>query len=323
MKLLVAIDSSLASSTLVDEVARRPWPSGTMACVLHIIDWQQLPSGALIQSAKQSADVLVKTASDKLGKAGLRATVKVLEGHPRTEVAKYARKWDADLVLVGSHGTSGLVRFLLGSVAQAVLRRSPCSVEIVRWSARGAVTASPTMKILIGSDGSDCAMTAVRSVARRPWPPGSQMQVISVIPRIDPFFAAISLPPALVYPSADLAGTTEKLARDRAEEVVTRARQILAESGIEAIGTECLPVGDARQVLLDRAHNWGADLIVVGSHGYRGVDRFLLGSVSEAVAMHADCSVEVIRECSTAVSQHYLPHTKSTPDARALYHYIV
>src|ERR1035437_6761465 len=128
MKLLVAIDSSPVSRTVVDEVARRPWPPGTTACVLHIIDWLQLPSSAsLIQAVKQSADVLVKSASDKLGKAGLQATAKVLEGHPRIAVAEYAKEWGADLVLVGSHGASGLVRFLLGSVAHAALRRAACS----------------------------------------------------------------------------------------------------------------------------------------------------------------------------------------------------
>ena len=155
MKLLVAIDSSPGSSTVVDEVARRPWPSRTTVCVLHIIDWSQLPSDAsLIHAVKQSAYVLVKSASDKLGKVELQANAKVLEGHPRTTVAEYAKEWGADLVLVGSHGASGLVRFLLGSVAQAALRRSPCSVEIVRRPAQDSATASTPMKILIGTDGS-------------------------------------------------------------------------------------------------------------------------------------------------------------------------
>jgi nucleotide-binding universal stress UspA family protein len=297
MKLLVAIDSSPGSSTVVDEVARRPWPSGTTACVLHIIDWSQLPSDAsLIQAVKQSADVLVKSASDKLGKVELQANAKVLEGHPRTTVAEYAKEWGANLVLVGARGASGLVRFLLGSVAQAALRRSPCSVEIVRRPAQDSATASTPMKILIGTDGSDCSMAAVRSVAQRPWPPSSQMRVISVVPLIVPFGETMSLPAVPLYPIPDLVDTIEKQARGRAEEAVARARQILCETGIKAIEAEFLPVGDARQVILDQAKDWGADLIVVGSHGYRGVDRFMLGSVSESVAMHAHCSVEVIRE---------------------------
>ena len=133
MKLLVAIDYSQPSQQVIDEVTRRPWPAATTACVLHVVDWAQLPSSAaLIEAMNRSAKVLVKSASEKLSKAGVQATVKVLEGHSRIAIAEYAKKWDADLVLVGSHGVGGLVRFLLGSVAQATLRRSPCSVEIVR-----------------------------------------------------------------------------------------------------------------------------------------------------------------------------------------------
>src|ERR1019366_1972928 len=211
MKLLVAIDSSPVSRTVVDEVARRPWPSETLACVLHIIDWSQFPSSAsLLQAVKQSAGLFVKGASDKLGKAGLQATAKVLDGHPRIAVAEYAKEWGADLVLVGSHGATGLGRFLLGSGAQAALHRSPCSVEIVRRPARDSATASTAMKILLATDGSDCSMVAVRSVAQRPWPPTSQMSVISVVPLIVPFGETMSLPVAPVYSSPDLVDTIEK-----------------------------------------------------------------------------------------------------------------
>lgn len=297
MKLLVPIDSSPVSKTVVNEVARRPWPSGTTACVLHVIDWPQLPSSAsLLQAARQSANLFVKAASDKLDKAGLQAATRVLEGRPRIAVAEYAKEWGADLVLIGSRGFSGLARFMLGSVAQAALRRSPCSVEIVRRPARDSATASTAMKILIATDGSDCAAAAVRSVAERPWPVDSQMRVVSVIPLV--IFAGEIMSPAVApaYPPPDIVKTIQKEARRQAEEAVARAHQILKDARIKAIETEFMPVGDAREVILEQAKDWGADLIVVGSRGYHGIDRFMLGSVSESVAMHARCSVEVIRE---------------------------
>ena len=56
-----------------------------------------------------------------------------------------------------------------------------------------------------------------------------------------------------------------------------------------------MPVGDPRSLILDTAESCGVDLIVLASHGRRGLDRFLMGSVSEAVATYARCSVEVIR----------------------------
>ena len=65
--------------------------------------------------------------------------------------------------------------------------------------------------------------------------------------------------------------------------------------GIKVCNAPGTPVGDPRAVLLDEARAWGVDLIVLGSRGGHGFDRLVLGSVSESVALYADCSVEVIR----------------------------
>ena len=303
MKLLVAIDYSQPSQQVIDEVTKRPWPAATTACALHVVDWAQLPSSAaLIEAMKQSAEGLVKSASEKLCKAGVQATVKVLEGHARVAIAEYAKEWGADLVLVGAHGAGGLARFLLGSVAHATLRRSPCSVEIVRRPARDSAAVSTAMKILVAVDGSECSMAAVRSIACRPWPTGSQIRLVSAIPLLVPLGETIPLAP-VYYPSPEVTDTLQEEARNQAEEAVARARQVLTGEGIKPAEIESLPVGDPKQVILDQAKNWGTDLIVVGSHGYRGIDRFMLGSVSEAVAMHAHCSVEVIRESPLTASK--------------------
>jgi nucleotide-binding universal stress UspA family protein len=241
---------------------------------------------------------LVKSASEKLCHAGINTTTRVFEGHPRTAIAEYAEQWGADLVLVGFQGASGLVRFLLGSTAQAVLRNSPCSVEIVRRPAPEPLASPAAMKILVATDGSDCSMAAVRSVAERPWPAGSQTRVISVVPVILAVGASHPLPP--IYLPSDTLETLQNEARDRAEEATASAHEVLREAHLEPAKTEFLPTGDARQVILDEAADWGADLIVLGSHGYHGIDRLMLGSVSESVAMHARCSVEVIRKSRPA-----------------------
>jgi nucleotide-binding universal stress UspA family protein len=295
MKLLAAIDASPYSQQVLEEIARRPWPSETTVCVLHVLDWPQLPNSAsLIQTLKQSADLLVESAAKRLCKAGLHTTTKVIEGHPRIAVPDYAKEWRADFVLVGSRGAGGLARLLLGSVAQAALRQSPCSVEIVRRTAQEPAAIGGGMKILLATDGSECSLAAVSSVAGRPWPSGSQIRVISAIPVILAVGASHPLPP--FYLPSDVFDTLQTQARKRAEEAVERAHQVLREANVEPVKTGSLPIGDARQVILEEAKDWGADLIVVGSHGYHGMDKLMLGSVSESVAMHAHCSVEVIRE---------------------------
>jgi nucleotide-binding universal stress UspA family protein len=62
-------------------------------------------------------------------------------------------------------------------------------------------------------------------------------------------------------------------------------------------------VGHAEEIIIETAKDWGADLIVLGSHGYRAIERFLLGSVSQAVASHAPCSVEIVRKAPRQEAQ--------------------
>ncbi len=88
----------------------------------------------------------------------------------------------------------------------------------------------------------------------------------------------------------------EKAARHRAETIVERAIARLRESDARFLPISSTVVIDSpKDAIVEEAERWGADLIVVGSHGYRGPERALLGSVSQAVATQAKCSVEIAR----------------------------
>ena len=147
------------------------------------------------------------------------------------------------------------------------------------------------MKILLATDGSDCSKAAVNSVAERPWPEGSKVKIISAteIPNV-PISEAWVLPDSY-YTELDGA------AKAQAEAAVKVAAELIKRG--KAPGLEIITViknGHAKEVILDEAEKWGADLIVLGSHGYSGWQRFLLGSVSNAVSAHAHCSVEIVRQ---------------------------
>ena len=75
--------------------------------------------------------------------------------------------------------------------------------------------------------------------------------------------------------------------------MVASATQELLAAQFSA--TPSVHEGEPRRVILDAAAEWHPDVIVMGSHGKRGIDRFLLGSVSEGVVRHAPCSVNVVR----------------------------
>ena len=290
MKVLIAVDDSGASQYVIAEAAARPWPSGTVLCVQCIVDmwvWDEMPD--LIEDAKNEARTLVMAAASELSRSGHKVVSEIQAGLPKKAIPEYAREWGADLIMIGSHRSNAVARFLLGSVAQAVLRAAPCSVEIVRPSPRSVPAFSPGMKILVGTDGSNCSEKAMHAVASRPWPAETLVRVISV---------RESMVPAAAMPQAfDPVLMDEVIERERrrSEDALARARQTLSSAGLKLCDSSETLLGDPRTVLLDEAKSWGADLVVVGSHGLHGLDRVLLGSVSEAVAMHAHCSVEVIR----------------------------
>ncbi len=144
------------------------------------------------------------------------------------------------------------------------------------------------MKILLPVDGSGFSDAAVQEVAQRPWPSGTEVEVLSV---------AQTLPE---YPDTQLMGHSvrlESLKREtkRAQENVDDAVGELTHSTAGLTVTTKVVEGVVKDEILHEAANWGADLIVMGSHGYNAAMRLLLGSVSQAVSLHALCSVEIVR----------------------------
>ncbi len=295
MKVLIAIDSSPSSQRVLDEVAARPWPLDTNFFVLSVVDVQRfarLP--ALIEDAKREAFQLADAGAEQLLHTGHKALAEVRMGFPRKVISECAKELQADLIMVGSRGHSAIGRFLLGSVAQAVLRIAPCPVEIVRFPAGGPAPSSHPMKVLLATDGSECSIAAANSLAARPWPVGTVFNVVGVEELIVLETPVGASPLASIYPASLL----EELladARTRAVNAVEGSRKILEQAGLKVLDQPSIPVGDPRTVILDLAEGWPADLIVLGSHGRRGWDRFLMGTVAESVAIHAHCSVEVIR----------------------------
>jgi nucleotide-binding universal stress UspA family protein len=295
VRILIAIDSSRASQCVLEEAATRPWPAETLFTIVNVVDlyrFAHLP--AIVDDARRVATTLLREATDKLSRAGCKVNSDVLLGFPRNEIPEYAKKWQANLVMVGSHGQGAIARFLLGSVAQGILRTAPCSVEIVRQTASEPPASSHAMKILLATDGSDFSTAAAKSIADRPWPAGSQIRVLSIaeLPVFENPMGASSL--SAIYPATLLEELMES-ARKHAEDAVESARKILLAGNLQVPDSKPAPVGDARILLLDLAKEWNADLIVLGSHGWRGMDRILMGSVSESVAIHAHCSVDVVR----------------------------
>jgi nucleotide-binding universal stress UspA family protein len=143
------------------------------------------------------------------------------------------------------------------------------------------------MKILLAIDESKSSQAAVQSVMAMACQPGIEVKVLHVVE-----------PPSLLV-GREMTGPDPefeavwKTFREHAEALVAKATEALRKAGLNA--APAVEDGDPKSKIIDMAKEWHADLIVVGSHGRKGLNRFLLGSVSEAVARHAHCSVEIVR----------------------------
>jgi nucleotide-binding universal stress UspA family protein len=143
------------------------------------------------------------------------------------------------------------------------------------------------MKIMLATDGSPCSERAVEETATRPWPADSQVRVVSVVEPPAPLVAEPYMGASNYFEEV------EALKKKQAKEAVERAAKTLHAGSLQ-VTTEVL-TGSPKRRIVEEAEDWGADLIVLGSHGYHTWERMLLGSVSQSVAAHASCSVEIVR----------------------------
>ena len=153
------------------------------------------------------------------------------------------------------------------------------------------------LRILLAIDGSKESEGAVDAIARQQFPADSEVRVISVV---EPPYVPATFPGEGV--NLSLYVEVEAASREQARAAVDKAAATLrADEGSRQLNvtTEVMS-GSPKRVILEEAEAFGADLIVVGSHGHGRLERFLLGSVSQAVALHARCSVEIVRSLKTA-----------------------
>lgn len=141
------------------------------------------------------------------------------------------------------------------------------------------------MKVLLAIDNSTFSEAATRALIAQIQPKQTEVRVLHVIEVYPLYSAGKHLP--------ELANASEEH-RHHADALVARTAEALRNAGFDRV-TTAIGQGDPKVVVLDTAAEWNADLIILGSHGEKNRTRFLMGSVSEAVVRHAQCSVQVVR----------------------------
>ena len=314
MKILIAYDGSSCADAALDDLQRAGLSPAAEAQIISVAEiWLPPPPPSMAEILERAGEVKVPSDFKRVyskGSAAMKEALALAEqasdrvkgnfpgwklfadadcGSPAWEIVFRADQWKPDLIVVGSHGRTALGRFVLGSVSQRVLTEAKCSVRIARG--RIEEPGSP-VRIIVGIDGSPGSEEAVRAVAARKWPAGSEVKVIIVDdPLVPPIIGEIIPPLAETIEESN----AEDWSRDK--EVLANAAALLHGSDIKA-STE-IRLGDPKKELPQAAEEWAADCIFVGSAGFSNrFERFVLGSISAAVAARAHCSVEVVRKSS-------------------------
>ncbi len=185
----------------------------------------------------------------------------------------------ADLVVMGTHGRSGLGRALLGSVAESVMRHARCPVLTVRPGAGGEPLAF--QQFLVAMETTDPVPPEAMWGARLARAYRARLDLLRVVPL------------TMLHPGASEAGR-------RAHHDLRVLEEKLLADGVQAASR--VAEGDPAEVIARTAGEIRADMVVLGSHGREGVRRAILGSVSEAVIRIAPCPVFVARRAAVPVA---------------------
>jgi nucleotide-binding universal stress UspA family protein len=279
------VSERLASELHLAYVAPMPdpraWPERT------VLDPEL--TGQIRELAERDGREVLKAQMEKLKGIGVEiADSHVRAGNPAAEIVHLAEELDAGLVVVGSRGLGPIRRAVMGSVSGSVVRHAHCPVMVVRGETQaGEPTVGP---IVVAIDGSEEAELAARAAAELSGGTGSEIHLVVVLPT-----------PARMYGphfySADMEKQFLERARAEAREFLD-AQAERVHSGGGRVAQTYLATGRPEEEIVELAEEIGAGMVVMGSRGFGGVRRALMGSVSGSVVRHAHCPVLIIREAA-------------------------
>ena len=242
----------------------------------------------LHERAEQDARAKLYEEVEKIdGMGGKVAEAHVRSGRPDAEIVRTAEGLGAGLVILGSRGLGPLKRAVMGSTSMGVVRHAHGSVLVARGDGRGERDHLPS-RVLLAIDGSREAASATRVAVEIANAAGSKLHVVF----------ALETDPHLPY----LGPEVRERWGDALEEVKRKARAWVDQKA-ERIGTEggtvegtYLALGKPDEEIVKVGEELDAGLIVLGSRGLGGINRALMGGVSDSVVRHAHCSVLVVRD---------------------------
>ena len=277
--ILVPTDGSELAESAIDGALALAERHDAAVHVIHVIDLGELPDDATSEAAAElsrGADQHMKSVVDAGDQLGVTPTTTVVESDRAVhrEIVEYADDHDADLIVMGTHGRKGIDQRVLGSTTERTLRVSSVPVLTVH---DGAVLGPDFETILVPTDGSDVANAAANHAISLADGTDAAVHVVHAVDT--------AVTSTLDESAAVLAGLEDD-GRAAVDAVIERADG----AELRSVQASVLSGTPARSIL-DYTDEYDVDLVVMGTHGRTGLERYLLGSVTEKVVRLADVPV--------------------------------
>ncbi|WP_255151276.1 universal stress protein [Halorarius halobius] len=282
--ILFPTDGSEGAAAALDHALDLAADSGATLHVLNVVD-TGVARGAGVNSAlgerrRETGEEFVAAAAERAADRGVETVTAMEEGEPHREIVAYADD-HADLVVMPTHGRRGLERLLLGSTTERVVRRSDVPVLTLR-PGEDARVRYPYRDVLVPTDGSEPASAALALGVDVVTGTGAALHLLSVV---DVASLGIDV----------RTGVQVDFLEERAESTLDEAADRAREAGVESVTETVGFAGSIHRNVLEYVDDNDVDLLVVGTHGTTGVDRYLLGSVTEKLVRTAPVPVLTVR----------------------------
>ncbi len=264
-RILVATDGSAYSENAVKQaiLLAKKCSSKLFAISVIVTNLEfEVTMPQVVEEDEKKALEHLQAVKAKASKEGVDCDITTVHGDdPYQDIVRQASKNRVDMIIVGRHGRTGLARLMVGSVAAKVIGHAPCNILVVSPTAHVEFR-----KIQVAIDGSDFSKAALNEAISMTKRCGSALVVLSVA--------------SSDAESGPAAG------------IVKQAAELATQEGVAVQNVTM--TGKPYEVIVETARKNHADLIVVGSHGRRGMERLLMGSVAERVIGHTEKAVLVV-----------------------------
>lgn len=283
IRVLLATDGTDAARAAEEMLRQWSLPAGSAVRLLTVLDAPEWKVPASLAGAEQQwAEQVTRDAEQRLSVPGVTFSRVHRRGVPAVEIMAAADDFGADLIALGSHGRTGLERFLLGSVAERVAQRARQPVLVARDP--GAALRG----VVVAIDASEHAQQALRWATRLPLPEEVELALCHVVRG---YYVPVG--PEYVADMDRLLQEAHEAQRNEGMRLLDRAGDYLLQHGRP--GTKILREGDPANEILKAVSEHHAGLVILGARGVAGLQALFVGSVADRVLRHAPCSVLLVR----------------------------